>query len=57
MSAVVGAIFLVWTRSTKCGINVGNISLKFSIFSKELFTSALYFFSCFLFVGPSGRAV
>jgi len=41
MSAVDGAFFLVWTRSTKCAIKVGNIGLKFSSFSKELFTSSL----------------
>ena len=53
MSAVVGTIFLVWTRSTKCGIKVGNIGLKFSSFSKELFTSALHVFCLLIFVRRS----
>ena len=57
MSAAVGGIFLVWTRSTKCAIKVGNIGLKFFSFSKELFTSALQFYLlCFVgrFQRPRG---
>ena len=58
VSVAVGAIFLVWTRSTKCAIKVGNIGLKFSSFSKELFTSALYFFfPYFLLADSSSRAI
>ena len=54
MSTVVGAILLVWTRSTRCALKVGNIGLKFSSFSKDLFTSALQFYLLFS-VGRSHR--